>query len=682
MTSATPTLSAVTKVDANTTLALSYTGRFAAFSASGALVADDKNGVADIYVKDFDTGSLVRVSVGASGAEANGVSSQPSISADGRFVVFTSTASNLVADDVNGVSDVFVKDMQTGAIQMVSTTGPGAPGNGASRNADISADGHYVTFISSATNLSNIPSVGPQVFRKSLEFGVVSLVSSTANGTGANNLSQSPDISADGRYIVFSSFATNLAPGGSPMGVPNPYIKDMQTGELYDGWAISPRAPVLLPIQAPMMSANALQVTVTLSGTVYFLDFATKGASNVSNGLHGEYVGYAVNRAIDADGGRLLFAAGGDDMLGADDNPYIQMYVRDTHTGTLVRLTNGADGFAANANTGNAAMSGDGNVAVFVSSATNLGGSAPGEAQLFRSVMPTLATSDANKYLTDLDAGVSSLAAGAGNDTYIVSKSGTVVVETGTGGHDRVVSNIDGYTLPANVENLILGTALTGSGNELANQIRGNSGNNTLFGGAGNDWITGLEGSDKIDGGSGLDTAVYAEFGADVTVKKIAGGFNVSAKASAADVDVLTNVERIKLNDVMIGLDVDGVGGKAYRVYKAAFDRTPDLGGLGFWIGAMDKGTSLQSVAAGFVQSPEFIKLYGASPDNLSLVTRMYGNVLDRAPDKPGLDFWVDLLDRHVITVSEALAGFSESNENYAAVIGQIENGFYFSAQG
>ena len=680
MNSAIPTVSAVAKVDVNTTLALSYTGRFAAFSASGALVAEDKNGVSDVYVKDFDSGALVRVSVGMGGVEANGASSQPSISSDGRFVVFTSTASNLVADDANGVSDVFVKDLQTGVIQMVSTTGPGTPGNGASRNADISGDGRYVTFVSSATNLSNIPTLGPQVFRKSLEFGVISLVSSTANGTGANNLSQAPDISADGRYIVFSSFATNLAPGGSPVGVPNPYIKDMQTGALFDGWAISPRAPVLLPIQAPMMSADALQVAVTLSGTVYFLDFETKAASNVSNGQHGEYVSYAVNRAIDADGGRVLFAAAGDDMLGADDNPYIQLYLRDTNNGTLVRLTNGADGYAANGNTGNAAMSGDGNVAVFISTATNLGGGAPGEAQLFRSVMPTLTTGLANKYLNDLDAGVTSLAAGAGNDTYIVSKSGTLVLETGTGGHDRVVSNVDGYTLPANVENLILGTAMSGSGNELANQVRGNAGSNTLFGGAGNDWLTGLEGSDKIDGGSGLDTAVYAEFAADVTVKKINGGFNVSAKSSAADIDILSNVERIKLNDVMIGLDVDGVGGKAYRVYKAAFDRTPDLGGLGFWIGAMDKGTSLQSVAAGFVQSPEFIKLYGANPDNLSLVTRMYGNVLDRAPDKPGLDFWVDLLDRHVITVSEALAGFSESTENYAAVIGQIENGFYFAA--
>ena len=680
MNSALPSVSAVSKADANTTLALSYTGRLVAFSTAGALLADDKNGVADIYVKDFDTGVMMRATVSANGVEANGASAQPSLSADGRYLVFTSAANNLVAGDNNGVSDVFVKDLQTGAIQMVSTNGPGDPGNATSRNGDISADGHFVTFISNASNLSNFATTGPQVYRKSLDYGVINLVSSTENGTVANNLNQSPDISADGRYVVFSSFATNLAPGGSPAGVPNPYIKDVQSGTLFDGWAISPRAPVVLPVQAPMMSADALQVTVTLSGTVYFLDFKTKSASNVSNGVHGEYVSYAVNRAISADGGRVLFAAAGDDILGADDNPYIQLYLRDTANGALVRLSTSSDGYAADANTGNAVLSGDGKVVMFISTASNLGGPAPGDAQLFRTSVPTLATSDANKYLTDTGITGTSMAAGDGHDTYIVSKASTQIIETPTGGHDRVVSNVDGYVLPANVENLILGTALTGSGNELANQIRGNAGANVLFGGAGDDWITGLEGSDRIDGGSGTDVAVYAEFAADLRVQKIAGGFAVQAKGSPADIDTLVNVERIKLNDVMIGLDIDGVGGKAYRIYKAAFDRTPDLGGLGFWIGAMDKGFSLQGVAGEFVRSPEFAAMYGGSADNVSLVTRFYANVLDRLPDQPGLNFWVDLLDRHVLTSAQVLAEFSESPENYAAVIGQIENGFYFSA--
>ena len=681
MNAAVPTVSAVAKVDVNTTLALSHTGRFAAFSTSGALMSTDKNTVADIYVKDFDSGAMVRASVGADGLEANGASSQPSLSADGRYLVFTSLASNLVAGDTNGVSDVFVKDLQTGAIKMVSTNGPGDAGNGASRNGDISADGHYVTFVSNASNFSNIPSSGPQVYRKSLDFGVINLVSTTENGIAANNVNQAPDISADGRYVVFSSFATNLAPGGSPVGVPNPYIKDVQSGTLFDGWAISPRAPVVLPIQAPMMSADALQVTVTLSGTVYFLDFKSKSASNVSNGTHGEYVSYAVNRGIAADGGRVLFAAAGDDTLGADDSPYIQLYLRDTSNGTLMRLTSSADGYAANANAGNAVLSGDGKVAMFVSSASNLGGPALGQAQLFRASVPTLATSDANKYLSDVPATFTgtSMAAGAGHDTYIVSKS-TQVIELPNGGHDRVVSNIDNYVLPANVENLVLGTAMIGSGNELANQIRGNSGANTLFGGAGNDWITGLEGSDKIDGGSGTDVAVYAEFAADVRVQKIAGGFAVSAKSSATDIDTLTGIERIKLNDVMIGLDIDGIGGKAYRIYKAAFDRAPDLGGLGFWISAMDRGYSLTNVAEEFVRSPEFATLYGSSANNAALITRFYANVLDRLPDQGGFNFWTDLLDRGIMTTAEVLRDFSESPENYAAVIGQIENGFYYAA--
>lgn len=680
---AAPAVTATFKVDANSGVAMSFTGRFAAFNTSSALLANDNNGVADIYVKDFVSGQLIRASVGADGTEANGASSQPSLSADGRHLVFTSLASNLVAGDTNGVSDVFYKDLQTGAIRMVSSAGSEEPGNGASRSGDISADGRYATFVSAATNLFPLgPGAGAsQVYRKDLQYGVVKLVSNSETGLTGDGMSFSPDISEDGNIIAFSSFSTNLSDTRTDGTTPFPYLKGMVSDTIYDGWAVSTRAPVLLPIQSPMISHDAQQVTVTISGVVYFLDFTLKAASNISAGAHGEYISYANNRALSSDGARVLYSAAGDDKVGADDTPFIQLYLRDTHDGTLMRLSTSADGYAANANIGNATLSGDGKTVMFVSTASNLGGANPGEAQLFRVAVPTLQAVTTNKYLSDADAGAgTTLAAGAGHDTYIVSRSTTVVVEAAGGGHDRVVSNLEGYVLPANVENLVLGTALTGSGNAMANQIRGNGGNNILSGGAGDDWLSGLGGNDSIDGGSGLDVAVFADFSGDIAVKKITGGYSVTSRTSPADTDTLTGVERIKLNDIMIGLDVDGVGGKAYRVYKAAFDRTPDVGGLGFWIAAMDKGVSLQSVAAGFVQSPEFVSLYGAGADNLSLVTRMYTNVLDRTPDQAGLNFWVDLLDRKVITVSQALAEFSESPENYAAVIGQIENGFYFAA--
>ena len=679
--SAAPAPVAVLPVDANSNVAMSYSGRYAAFNTSAALAADDKNGVSDIYIKDFESGLLVRVSLATNGAEANGASSQPALSADGRHLIFTSLASNLVANDNNGVSDVFHKDLQTGVVKMVSSAGTEAPGNGASRSGDISADGRYATFVSAATNLARLDSnTGSQVYRKDLEFGVIKLVSATATGFTGDGASFSPDISGDGNVIAFSSLSTNLGDTPTDGSTPFPYLKGMVSDLIYDGWAVSTRAPVLLPIQAPMISNDAQRVAVTISGIVYFLDFGQKAASNISSGTHGEYVSYATNRALSSDGGRILYSAAGDDTIGGDDNPWIQLYLRDTANGTLMRLSTSADGYAANANIGYASLSGDGKVAMFVSTASNLGGANPGQPQLFRVQVPTMEAVSTNKYLSDSVSGATSLAAGAGHDTYFVSKTETVVVEQANGGHDRVVSNVEGYVLPANVENLVLGTALSGSGNDLANQLRGNPGNNVLKGGGGNDWISGLDGSDIIDGGAGLDTAVYNAFSTDVIVSKDGAGFKVSSKFVAGEADLLSGVERIKLNDVMVGLDIDGVGGKAYRIYKAAFDRTPDAGGLGFWIAAMDKGATLQSVAAGFVKSAEFASLYGANPDNLSLVTRMYTNVLDRAPDQAGLDFWVDLLDRKVITGFEALAEFSESPENYAAVIGQIQHGFFFAA--
>ena len=672
-------VTSVARVDASSTVSLSFTGRFAAFNASGALDVTDKNGVSDVYVKDFESGQLVRASVSETGLEANGASSQASLSANGRYVVFTSAASNLVAGDTNGVTDIFVKDLQTGAIKMVSAKSDGTIGNGASRSPDISADGRFATYVSAATNLGSLEfPTSATIYRTDLVSGAVAVVSETQAGISANAISQAPDISATGDTVAFSSFASNLAGNHTAGGVAYPYLKNMITGEISAGWAMSTRPPVILPVQAPMVSGDASKVTVSVSGTVFFLDFATNAASNISSGARGEYVNFATNRALSADGQRVLFSAAGDDLLGADDTPFIQLYLRDTQTGVLTRLSSGATGDAANASVGNATLSGDGKVAVFVSTATNLVGGS-GEAQLFRSVVPALVVSEQNKYVSDADPSITKLAAGAGHDTYFIARAATVITELATGGSDRVVSNVEGMALPANVENLILGTASKGSGNELDNNLRGNASDNVIFGAAGNDWLIGLGGSDTLDGGTGRDTASYADWSFDVVVRKAANGFTVASKSSPADIDTLVNVERIKLNDLMIGLDIDGIGGKAYRVYKAAFDRVPDQGGLGFWITAMDNGVSLLDVARGFTQSDEFTALYGASPDNGSFLTRLYKNVLDRDYDPAGYAFWLDLLDRKVINKVDVLAEFSESPENYAAVIGSIENGFLYS---
>lgn len=124
--------------------------------------------------------------------------------------------------------------------------------------------------------------------------------------------------------------------------------------------------------------------------------------------------------------------------------------------------------------------------------------------------------------------------------------------------------------------------------------------------------------------------------------------------------------------------DIDGVAGQAYRLYAAAFDRTPDPAGLGYWIDMMDKGVSLRAVAAGFTGSQEFIDLYGANTSDAQFVDLLYQNTLHRAPDAAGRQFWVDAMQEHHAPREELLAQFSESPENQAQVIGAIQDGIAF----
>src|SRR5262249_13825695 len=134
--------------------AISSDGRYVAFQSDASnLVAGDTNGVTDVFVRDRLTGTTERMSVDSAGVQGNGVSSVPSISADGRYVAFLSDASNLVAGDTNGVTDVFVHDRTTGATERVSVATGGTQADRGSGYAAISPDGRFVAIGSVATNL-------------------------------------------------------------------------------------------------------------------------------------------------------------------------------------------------------------------------------------------------------------------------------------------------------------------------------------------------------------------------------------------------------------------------------------------------------------------------------------------------------------------------------------------------
>ncbi|MGH8854871.1 MAG: DUF4214 domain-containing protein [Telluria sp.] len=221
------------------------------------------------------------------------------------------------------------------------------------------------------------------------------------------------------------------------------------------------------------------------------------------------------------------------------------------------------------------------------------------------------------------------------------------------------------------------------TGGSGADHLEGGTGKDLLDGGAGNDVLRGGAGADSLLGGAGTDTALYSGARADygvgvgssVLVNDRRGGVNDGR-------DMLVDVERLVFSDGALALDTGGVAGQAYRIYRAAFDRAPDEGGLGFWIAMMDGGASLQEIAGGFVRSQEFASLYGAAPTNAEIVTRMYRNILDREPEQDGYDYWLGALDKKLVAVADMLSMFSESNENRWAVADLIAGGMAYQPYG
>lgn len=209
-------------------------GRYVFFTSSASnLVADDTNGFDDVFRKDLATGEVLRISLGAGGVQGNGDSTTPSIASDGRYVFFRSSATNLVAGDTNGVPDLFRVDMQTGTILRVNTSAAGAQADATTfGRAEVSPDGRYAAFYSMASNLVAGDANGKyDVFVKDLLTGAVAVATSSSAGVLGNANSFAPRISASGRYVTFYSSATNLVPDDSNA-LDDVFRKDLWTGEL------------------------------------------------------------------------------------------------------------------------------------------------------------------------------------------------------------------------------------------------------------------------------------------------------------------------------------------------------------------------------------------------------------------------------------------------------------------
>ncbi len=205
---------------------------------------------------------------------------------------------------------------------------------------------------------------------------------------------------------------------------------------------------------------------------------------------------------------------------------------------------------------------------------------------------------------------------------------------------------------------------------DFARQIIGTSGNDTFH-----TWI----GNEHVDGREGTDTQIFSGKEANYTIAQTGKIVTVTDKVGTDGIDTLINVEKLQFSDHTLAIEAQPGQTllEAYRIYKAAFDRAPDYGGLGFWYNAMDHGgASLADVAGEFIKSTEFKAMYGDNSTDANFINLLYSHVLGRIPDQGGYDFWINAL--HTDTRANILVQFSESAENIANIAGIVANGIIY----
>jgi hypothetical protein len=210
-------------------------------------------------------------------------------------------------------------------------------------------------------------------------------------------------------------------------------------------------------------------------------------------------------------------------------------------------------------------------------------------------------------------------------------------------------------------------------GSSASDVLVGQGGNDTFQGGTGTETFMPAGGNNTIIGGGGFDTDVYAGASTQYTVSINGSTTTVNTPTG---VDMLTNVGRIQFSDGVLVINTTDPGAQALRLYQAALDRPPDPVGLQFWTNLITSGTdTLAQAAGGFATSNEFLARYG-SLSNDAFITQMYANVLGRAPDPSGFQFWETFLAQNH-TQADVLVGFSESTENIALTAPETAHGIF-----
>lgn len=312
--------------------AMSADGRYITFtSRADNLVPNDTNFSTDVFVADKLTGTVTLASANAAGtASASGDSQSPAISADGHLVAFTSIANDLVSTpDSNGSGDVFVRNLTTNQTTLVSVNSAGtASTSGGASVPVLTPDGRYVVFRSNSFDLTNNPPSGYYgIYRRDLTTQTTSLVSVNTSGAGGNGFSTNASVTPDGRYVVFESYASDLV-AGDTNGDLDVFVRDMQSGQTY------------------LVSAN---MNASASG---------QGASR--------------NASITPDGRFVVFESTASDLVPGDANNSSDVFVRDLVLGQTYRVSSNTSNAAGNAGSQNAVISNNGRYIAFDSDASDL----------------------------------------------------------------------------------------------------------------------------------------------------------------------------------------------------------------------------------------------------------------------------------------------------------------------
>lgn len=273
----------------------------------------------------------------------------------------------------------------------------------------------------------------------------------------------------------------------------------------------------------------------------------------------------------------------------------------------------------------------------------------------------------------------------AGDDRYVLDEGGMNMLWDGAGRdtidgsaltRDLVLDLRPGYWgyIGAQAETISAAGQVTINFGSVFEAAIGGSGHDRLTGNDADNSLTGGAGNDSLVGGAGLDHALYSGKRADYAIARSGAGATVTAGSSGEGQDSLQGVERLLFSDGAVALDVEGAIGQVFRLYQAAFDRKPDLDGLGYWIHSVDIGTTLKQVATAFTGSTEFKGLYGVAPSNETFLTALYHNVLHRPYDQDGYNYWLQALQAGY-SREHLLLEFADSKENVANVATLIANG-------